>query len=211
MVWPPGEPMAIHGLPSRMTSIGQNPASLRRPGIASSGLPLGSKVQYCIELLSQMPVFDGYPTVVAGKWDSLYHLMCLRATIGPASFASEKQGIPVNPEQCEWDASYFDYPGFWFEQWPQEIKTLGLDNATSSWYAGIKIYRRWLDRGVELSVALMRFSFLDARLLRQRPHSVVPAGLVRSADSAAFFAQRISFAPWSLWPPAARAAFAAGA
>jgi hypothetical protein len=78
-------------------------------------------------------------------------------------------------------------------------------------YAGIKIYRRWLDRGVELSVALMRFSFLDARLLRQRPHSVVPAGLVRSADSAAFFAQRISFAPWSLWPPAARAAFAAGA
>jgi predicted phage terminase large subunit-like protein len=55
--------------------------------------------------------------------------MCLRATIGNAPFASEKQGDPVNPEQCEWDASYFDYPGFWFEEWPVglQIKTLGLD------------------------------------------------------------------------------------
>jgi predicted phage terminase large subunit-like protein len=61
--------------------------------------------------------------------ESLYDLMCLRATIGNAPFASEKQGDPVNPEQCEWDATYFDYPGFWFEQWPErlEIKTLGLD------------------------------------------------------------------------------------
>ena len=61
--------------------------------------------------------------------ESLYDLMCLRATIGNAPFASEKQGDPVNPEQCEWDASYFDYPGFWFEEWPAglQIKTLGLD------------------------------------------------------------------------------------
>jgi predicted phage terminase large subunit-like protein len=61
--------------------------------------------------------------------ESLYELMCLKATIGSAAFASEKQGDPVNPEQCEWDASYFDYPGFWFEQWPQhlEIRTIGLD------------------------------------------------------------------------------------
>jgi predicted phage terminase large subunit-like protein len=61
--------------------------------------------------------------------ESLYALMCLRATIGSAAFASEKQGDPVNPGQCEWDATYFDYPGFWFEQWPArlEIKTLGLD------------------------------------------------------------------------------------
>jgi predicted phage terminase large subunit-like protein len=61
--------------------------------------------------------------------ESLYTLMCLKATIGPAAFGSEKQGNPVNPEQCEWDDSYFDYPGFWFEQWPQhlEITTIGLD------------------------------------------------------------------------------------
>jgi predicted phage terminase large subunit-like protein len=60
--------------------------------------------------------------------EPLYDLMCLRAQIGPAAFASEKQGDPVNPEQCEWDASYFDYPGFWFEDWPQGLlKTIGLD------------------------------------------------------------------------------------
>lgn len=61
--------------------------------------------------------------------ESLYTLMCLRATIGSASFASEKQGDPVNPEQCEWDSSYFDYPGFWFEAWPEhlQIKTIALD------------------------------------------------------------------------------------
>src|SRR5260370_34494119 len=63
------------------------------------------------------------------EWESLYELMCLRATIGPASFASEKQGDPVNPEQCEWDATYFDYPGFWFDSWPLGIvlRTIGLD------------------------------------------------------------------------------------
>jgi predicted phage terminase large subunit-like protein len=61
--------------------------------------------------------------------ESLYALMCLRATIGNAPFAGEKQGEPINPEQCEWDASYFDYPGFWFETWPEhlQIKTLALD------------------------------------------------------------------------------------
>jgi predicted phage terminase large subunit-like protein len=61
--------------------------------------------------------------------ESLYSLMCLRATIGPAAFASEKQGDPVNPEQCEWDSTYFDYPGFWFDTWPSGIvlRTLGLD------------------------------------------------------------------------------------
>jgi predicted phage terminase large subunit-like protein len=61
--------------------------------------------------------------------ESLYALMCLRATIGNAPFASEKQGDPFNPEQCEWDATYFDYPGFWFEKWPEhlQIKTLSLD------------------------------------------------------------------------------------
>jgi len=61
--------------------------------------------------------------------ESLYTLLCLRATIGNAAFASEKQGDPINPEHCEWDASYFDYPGFWFDTWPEslEIRILSLD------------------------------------------------------------------------------------
>jgi hypothetical protein len=61
--------------------------------------------------------------------ESLYQLMCLRATIGSGAFAAEKQGDPVDPSVCEWPSSYFDYPGFWFEEWPQHlaIKTLALD------------------------------------------------------------------------------------
>jgi predicted phage terminase large subunit-like protein len=75
------------------------------------------------------PAMTAGARVLWPEQESLYALMCLRATIGNAPFASEKQGDPVNPEQCEWDATYFDYPGFWFEKWPEglEIKTLGLD------------------------------------------------------------------------------------
>jgi predicted phage terminase large subunit-like protein len=61
--------------------------------------------------------------------ESLYDLMCLRATIGPGAFAAEKQGDPIDPSVCEWPSSHFDYPGFWFEKWPEHllIKTLALD------------------------------------------------------------------------------------
>jgi predicted phage terminase large subunit-like protein len=61
--------------------------------------------------------------------ESLYDLMGLRATIGSAAFAAEKQGDPVDPSVCEWPSSYFDYPGFWFERWPENLtlKTLALD------------------------------------------------------------------------------------
>jgi predicted phage terminase large subunit-like protein len=61
--------------------------------------------------------------------EDLYALMCLRATIGHAAFASEKQGDPVNPEACEWPAEYFSGPGFWFDTWPEgiAIKALALD------------------------------------------------------------------------------------
>jgi predicted phage terminase large subunit-like protein len=61
--------------------------------------------------------------------EDLYALMCLRATIGAAAFASEKQGDPFDPAACEWPPEYFSGPGFWFEQWPENliIKTLALD------------------------------------------------------------------------------------
>jgi predicted phage terminase large subunit-like protein len=76
----------------------------------------------------QVALQDG-AQVLWPEHESLHALMCLRATIGPAAFASEKQGDPVDPEQCEWDGTYFDYPGFWFDTWPVGIalRTLGLD------------------------------------------------------------------------------------
>jgi hypothetical protein len=66
--------------------------------------------------------------------ESVYDLMGLRVTIGHAAFESEKQGSPVNPEACEWPAEYFDRPGFWFEQWPQDLvlKALALDPSKGS-------------------------------------------------------------------------------
>lgn len=61
--------------------------------------------------------------------EDLYALMCLRATIGVAAFASEKQGDPLDPTLCEWPGEWFDVPGFWFEAWPSTIwlKVLFLD------------------------------------------------------------------------------------
>jgi hypothetical protein len=61
--------------------------------------------------------------------EDLYGLMCLRATIGAAAFASEKQGDPFDPAACEWPPAYFAGPGFWFEAWPKNLalKTLALD------------------------------------------------------------------------------------
>lgn len=72
---------------------------------------------------------DGDCKLLWPEREDLYSLMAHRAAIGTAAFASEKQGDPVNPAACEWDSSYFDYPGFWFEQWPVglEVRTLGLD------------------------------------------------------------------------------------
>jgi predicted phage terminase large subunit-like protein len=61
--------------------------------------------------------------------EPLYELMKLRAVIGPAAFASEKQGDPINPESCEWPSDYFDGPGFWFHDWPDRplARSLALD------------------------------------------------------------------------------------
>jgi predicted phage terminase large subunit-like protein len=61
--------------------------------------------------------------------DGLYTLMCLRSASGAAGFASEKQGDPFDPAACEFLPEYFFGPGFWFEEWPENLvlKTLALD------------------------------------------------------------------------------------
>ncbi len=51
--------------------------------------------------------------------EDLYSLMCLRAEIGAAAFAREKQNSPVSPEYCEWPDEYFaDH--VWFDVFPPE-------------------------------------------------------------------------------------------
>jgi len=53
--------------------------------------------------------------------EDLYSLMCLRAEIGWAAFAREKQNAPVSPELCEWPDEYFNEE-IWFETWPRNLK-----------------------------------------------------------------------------------------
>lgn len=56
-------------------------------------------------------------------------LMMRRAEIGHAAFESEYQGRPGTPEGAEFPAECFDWPGFWFDQWPADpvLKVIALD------------------------------------------------------------------------------------
>jgi hypothetical protein len=60
---------------------------------------------------------------------SLYDLMSHRATIGEAAFESEHQSNPHDPSLAEWPEEYFDWPGIWFDQWPDGLacKTVAID------------------------------------------------------------------------------------
>jgi hypothetical protein len=61
--------------------------------------------------------------------EDLYSLMSLRAAIGLAAFASEKQGDPFDPSTCEWPLDYFTGTNFWFDKWPEQlvVRALALD------------------------------------------------------------------------------------
>lgn len=78
---------------------------------------------------SHRAAMDGGAEVLWPEREPLYALMTLRATIGAAAFESEKQNNPVNPELCEWPDEYFDWPGLWFDLWPEDlaVKVLSLD------------------------------------------------------------------------------------
>ena len=60
--------------------------------------------------------------------ESLVDLMRMREMEGHASFESEKQNNPINPDECEWPSSYFDEAPR-FDAWPVEskIKVVSLD------------------------------------------------------------------------------------
>lgn len=95
------------------------------------------------------------PRTLWSERESMYDLMLLRATIGEGAFNSEKQNLPTDPSLCEWPESYFDWPGFWFDCWPDRltVKTIGIDpskgkDARKGDYSAIVKYGRDA-RGVE--------------------------------------------------------------
>lgn len=60
--------------------------------------------------------------------EDLYTLMTMRLESGRTAFEREKQGVPIDPEGCEWPADYFG-EHIWFDHWPEnvQLKTLALD------------------------------------------------------------------------------------
>jgi predicted phage terminase large subunit-like protein len=117
---------------------------------------------------------DAGAEVLWGELEDLYSLMCLRATIGPAAFASEKQSDPVNPEQCEWGPEYFDYPGFWFERWPEglQIRTLALDPSKGT-DARTGDYSAYVRYGRDLA----GYEYCEADLQRRAMPQIVADGV----------------------------------
>ncbi|WP_460184946.1 phage terminase large subunit [Thermopirellula anaerolimosa] len=57
--------------------------------------------------LEHREAMDAGASVLWPQREDLYALMCLRAEIGAAAFAREKQNSPVSPEYCEWPDDYF--------------------------------------------------------------------------------------------------------
>ena len=65
------------------------------------------------------------------------------------SFAQERQNDPSNPEATEWPASFFDWDGFWFTDWPEEMKlrcasldpSKGMDAKIGDYSAIVKLAR----------------------------------------------------------------------
>jgi predicted phage terminase large subunit-like protein len=106
--------------------------------------------------------------------EDLYQLMCLRATIGKAAFASEKQGDPINPEACEWPAEYFDGLGFWFERWPEglRVKTLALDPSKGK-DADVGDYSAFVRLGVDCHGV----HYIEADLQRRPVPQIVADGV----------------------------------
>ncbi|MCE9547282.1 MAG: phage terminase large subunit [Planctomycetia bacterium] len=71
---------------------------------------------------------DAGAVVLWPQEEDLYALMMKRMESGEGAFEREKQSSPVDPERCEWPATYFA-GDLWFDAWPESllVKTMALD------------------------------------------------------------------------------------
>lgn len=107
--------------------------------------------------------------------EDLYELMRQRAEGGRGAFEREKQGSPINPEQCEFPERDFG-PEIWFEEWPKRlrIKTMALDpskgrDSKHGDYAAL----------VMLGVDELGMLFVEADLLRAPTAELVGHGVAQ--------------------------------
>jgi predicted phage terminase large subunit-like protein len=77
---------------------------------------------------SRRAEMDAGAVVLWPQVENLYTLMRMRVEIGYTAFDREKQGLPVNPEMCEWPESYFG-EHIWFDAWPKkfDVRAIALD------------------------------------------------------------------------------------
>jgi hypothetical protein len=104
--------------------------------------------------------------------EDLYTLMCMRVEGGRWAFEREKQGVPLNPERCEWPESYFDEQ-IWFDDWPRDVRvrTVALDPSK-----GRDSRRNDYSAFVLLSVDSQGTLFVEADLARRPTPEMVQTG-----------------------------------
>lgn len=116
---------------------------------------------------------EGFSAGVEVLWpdhESLYSLMQQWA-VNRSTFQREKQGRPINPEECEWPESYFE--NIYFDDWPEtcacKAMTLdpskGKDSRRSDYSAFV-----W---GMFSNGAI----YVDANLARRPPKQIVDDGV----------------------------------
>jgi predicted phage terminase large subunit-like protein len=105
--------------------------------------------------------------------EDLYMLMCMRAEGGHATFEREKQGHPINPEDCEWPESLFD-DHIWFDEWPttHQVKILTLDPSK-----GKDARRSDYSAFVSLLVGVDGILYVDGDLARRPTPQIVADGV----------------------------------
>ncbi len=116
--------------------------------------------------------------------ESLYELMQLREEVGHTAFAREKQGVPINPDICEWSSELFDGAGFWFSEWPRDVhwRCLALDpskgrDARLGDYSAI----------VRLEMGTDGYLYADADLARRDTTGLIETALAMYQDCGADF------------------------
>jgi predicted phage terminase large subunit-like protein len=94
---------------------------------------------------------DAGAVVLWPAMEDLYTLMRMRVEIGRTAFEREKQGLPVNPEICEWPEEYFA-EHIWFDQWPTtlNVRTIALDPSKGR-DAGRGDYSAYVLLGIDLA------------------------------------------------------------
>lgn len=71
-------------------------------------------------LQNQVMMDEGHKVLWPERFP-IVDLMKRRYSEGERAFQSEEQGIPMPPGDAEWPMEYFDWPGFWFDDYPTDI------------------------------------------------------------------------------------------